>query len=175
MSDAGQVYGRVWKFGDDVNTDLIIPGKYLEDYDPKHLAAHAMEGASKVFATTVKQGDIILAGRNFGCGSSREQAVIALRACGIRAIVAESFARIFYRNAINLGLLVMLSSNAKDVVEEGQQVTIDLVNHLVISKGGASLNFEPIPSHLQKILDAGGMVPYVQKRLEERKLGYGNG
>ena len=172
MSDGERVFGRVWKFGDDVNTDLIIPGKYLENYDPTHLAAHAMEGVSRAFAKNVKKGDIIFAGRNFGGGSSREQAVIALKACGIKAIVARSFARIFYRNAINLGLPVVLSSEAKDVVEEGQEVTIDLVDHRVILKGGAFVTLEPIPAHVQKILDSGGLIPYVQRRLEERQLGH---
>src|SRR5512137_1916542 len=106
--------GRVWKFGDDINTDLIIPGKYLENYDPVHLAAHAMEGASKDFAKNVSKGDIVLAGLNFGCGSSREQAAIALKHAGIAAIIAKSFARIFYRNAINLGLPVLKSEDAFD-------------------------------------------------------------
>lgn len=171
MSDGGRIFSRVWKFGDDVNTDLIIPGKYLDDYDPNHLAAHAMEGASKGFAMNVRKGDIIVAGRNFGCGSSREQAVIALKACGIRAIIAKSFARIFYRNAINLGLTVMASSDANEVVEEGQHVTIDLEDYRVILKDGTSANLEPIPAHVRRILDVGGLVPYVQKRLEDRQLG----
>ena len=98
--------------------------------------------------------------------------MIALKACGIKAIVARSFARIFYRNAINLGLPVVLSSEAKDVVEESQEVTIDLVDHRVILKGGASVTLEPIPAHVQKILDSGGLIPYVQRRLEERQLGH---
>ena len=120
--------GRVWRFGDDVNTDLIIPGKYLDIYDPAHLAAHAMEGANKEFASGVKKGDIIVAGANFGCGSSREQAVIALKHAGVSAVVAKSFARIFYRNAINLGLPVVTSKEAVDSVRDGEIAVLDLTS-----------------------------------------------
>jgi 3-isopropylmalate/(R)-2-methylmalate dehydratase small subunit len=157
---------RVWLFGDDVNTDAIIPGRYLDNYDPEHLAAHAMEGTSREFAKSVSQGDIIVAGRNFGCGSSREQAVIALARAGVKAVVAKSFARIFYRNAVNLGLFVMTSKDAADLFVDGDEARLDLRNNSLMSAdGGRSAVLAPIPEHVKKILDAGGLVPYVKARL----------
>ena len=163
------VQRRVWKFGDDVNTDLIISGKYLDNYDPAHIASHAMEGANKDFAAGVRQGDIIVAGANFGCGSSREQAVTALKHSGVEAVVARSFARIFYRNAINLGLLVVASPNAANVFQDGDVVSLDLAGHrLVSSKGDRSADLEPVPAHVKKILDEGGLVPFIKKKLEQR-------
>jgi 3-isopropylmalate/(R)-2-methylmalate dehydratase small subunit len=156
---------RVWKFGDDINTDLIIPGRYLDNYDSSHLAAHAMEGASKDFAENVSTGDIIVAGKNFGCGSSREQAVIALKHAGVSVVVAGSFARIFYRNAINLGLPVMLSRDAHEELENGDRVEVDLEGLTVKGPGRRISNLEPLPDHLQEILDCGGLVPYIKARL----------
>ena len=156
---------RVWKFGDDVNTDLIIPGRYLDNYDSSHLAAHAMEGASKDFAKNVSTGDIIVAGKNFGCGSSREQAVIALKHAGVSVVVAESFARIFYRNAINLGLPVMLSRDAHEELEDGDRVVVDLEGLTVKGSGRRVSTLEPLPAHLEEILDCGGLVPYIKARL----------
>jgi 3-isopropylmalate/(R)-2-methylmalate dehydratase small subunit len=161
------VRGRVWKFGNDVNTDLIIPGKYLDSYDPASLAAHAMEGANKDFASGVKSGDIIVAGANFGCGSSREQAVVALKHAGVSAIVAKSFARIFYRNAINLGLPVVTSRDAVDSLRDGEVVAFDLNASSLTPetrKGGVTL--QPIPPHVKKILDSGGLVPYIKTKLQ---------
>jgi len=161
--------GRVWKFGDDVNTDLIISGKHLDSYDPTHLASHAMEGANKDFASGVRQGDIIIAGANFGCGSSREQAVMALKHSGVEAVIARSFARIFYRNAINLGLTVVVSPNAADVFHDGDSVALDLPGHrLVSSTGNRPADLEPVPAHVKMILDEGGLVPFIKKRLKER-------
>jgi 3-isopropylmalate dehydratase small subunit len=160
--------GRVWKFGDDVNTDLIIPGKYLEDYDPAHLAAHAMEGARKEFAKGVSKGDIIVAGRNFGCGSSREQAVIALKQSGVAAVVASSFARIFYRNSINLGLPVLISNDAVDLFSDGEGAFVD-ERGLFSLDGKKKASIEPIPDHLRKILGKGGLVPYIKMRLERER------
>ena len=158
--------GRIWKFGDDVNTDLIIPGKYLDNYDPAHLASHAMEGASKVFASRVEKGDIIVAGANFGCGSSREQAVIALKHAGVVAIIAKSFARIFYRNSINLGLLVVISKDAHDVFEEGESAVLDLDESMLSSENGRKTAMtEPVPDHVKGILEQGGLVPFIKARL----------
>jgi 3-isopropylmalate/(R)-2-methylmalate dehydratase small subunit len=158
--------GRVWKFGDDVNTDLIIAGKYLECYDPAHLAAHAMEGANKEFASGVKKGDIIVAGANFGCGSSREQAVMALKHAGVSAVVAKSFARIFYRNAINLGLPVVISTDAADSLRDSEVVALDLASSSLTTEGGkGKVILEPIPLHVKKILDCGGLVPYIKAKL----------
>lgn len=158
---------RAWRFGDDVNTDLIIPGKYLDNYDPAHLAAHAMEGANKEFASGVSNGDIIVAGANFGCGSSREQAVTALKHAGVRAVVAKSFARIFYRNAVNLGLTVVVSPDASDIVHEGDLVYFDPEGGALSSADGLlRARLEPVPEHLKRILDKGGLVPYIKDRLK---------
>jgi 3-isopropylmalate/(R)-2-methylmalate dehydratase small subunit len=158
----------VWKFGDDVNTDLIIPGRYLDNYDPAYLAAHAMEGASKEFAKNVSKGDIIVAGKNFGCGSSREQAVIALKHAGISAVVAKSFARIFYRNAINLGLPALISEQAFDAFKDGDRVRIE-GDSVTSSDGKKTASIEPIPEHILKILDQGGLVPYIKNRLRQER------
>ncbi len=159
---------RIWRIGDDVNTDLIISGKYLDSYDPTHLASHALESACPSFSKRVKGGDIIIAGKNFGCGSSREQAVVALRHCGIAAIIAESFARIFYRNAINLGLVVIVSTDATRVFEDGDLANLDLSSHrLVRASDGKEAALEPVPPHIKRILDEGGLVPYVVKKLRK--------
>lgn len=161
--------GRVWKFGDDVNTDLIIPGKYLDSYDPAHLAAHAMEGASKTFAKAVSKGDIIVAGNNFGCGSSREQAAIAIKSAGIAAVVAKSFARIFYRNAVNLGLAVVVSADARDIFEDGDIALLDFDASVIISGDGSkSAGLEEVPAHVRAILDEGGLIPYLRRKLALR-------
>lgn len=158
--------GRVWKLGDDVNTDMIIPGRYLDRYDAKHLASHALEGVLKDFASRVRLGDVIMAGRNFGCGSSREQAVIALKEAGVSAVVAKSFARIFYRNAINLGLLVVLSDSAADTFSDGDAVVVDLGAKVVRSSDGAKIaTLEEVPERAAAILQAGGLVPYIKSRI----------
>jgi len=157
--------GRVWKFGDDVNTDLIIPGRYLSKYDEAHLAEHAMEGLSESFAKEVTPGDIIVAGRNFGCGSSREQAVMVLKRSGVAAIAAKSYARIFYRNSINLGLHVFESDDANDAFSDGDKVSLDLVGHTLLSLDGArTARLKEIPHHARKILDSGGLVPHLKER-----------
>ena len=159
---------RVWIFGDDVNTDLIIPGRYLDNYDPAHLASHAMEGANKDFAARVSEGDIIVAGRNFGCGSSREQAVIALKRSGIQAIVARSFARIFYRNAINLGLHVIVSGTADSVFKDGDSAVLEVEAGTLASIDGYKIApLDKIPEHLRAILDHGGLIPHVKAKLEK--------
>ena len=158
--------GRLWKFGDDVNTDLIIPGRYLDNYDPSHLAKHAMEGASKVFAAGVRPGDVIVAGRNFGCGSSREQAVVALKTAGVSTVVAKSFARIFYRNAVNLGLAVVESDDACEVFEDGETVAVDTASGYLRSEGGERrAELKRVPESVRAILEAGGLVPYLKARV----------
>ena len=162
--------GRVWVFGDDINTDLIIPGRYLDRYDPKHLAAHAMEGARKDFAKQVREGDLVVAGRNFGCGSSREQAVIALKEAGVSAVLAVSFARIFYRNAINLGLPVVVSPDASSILADGDRAMLDLSSGVVVKAGGAAkVRLESIPDMAREILDHGGLVPHVRARMKAGK------
>ncbi len=161
--------GRVWKFSDDVNTDLIIPGRYLDNYDPAHLAAHAMEGVSKEFSSKVSKGDVIVAGKNFGCGSSREQAVMALRHAGVGAVVATSFARIFYRNAVNLGLPVMISKDARIRLREGVTVRVDpSAGSISVPGDTVGISIEPMPEHVARILECGGLVPYVKAKLGSR-------
>jgi len=158
--------GRAWKLGDNVNTDMIIPGRYLDRYDPKHLAAHALEGACKEFASGVRPGDVVIAGRNFGCGSSREQAVIALKESGVSAVIARSFARIFYRNAVNLGLLVITSSSAADVFEDGDKVSVDMGARVLRSDDGTRVApVDEIPERAAAVLGAGGLMPYIRSRL----------
>ena len=157
---------RIWLFGDDVNTDLIIPGRYLDSYDPAHLASHAMEGANKNFAAGVKKGDIIVAGRNFGCGSSREQAVIALQHSGVQTVVARSFARIFYRNAVNLGLRVIVSGTADSVFKDGDSAVLEVeAGTLASIDGSKTAALDKIPEHVRTILDQGGLVPFIKSKL----------
>jgi 3-isopropylmalate dehydratase small subunit len=160
---------RIWLFGDDVNTDLIIPGRYLDSYDPAHLASHAMEGANKDFASGVSEGDIIVAGRNFGCGSSREQAVIALKRSGVQAIIARSFARIFYRNAINLGLRVVVSGTADSVFKDGDSAVLEVeAGTLVSIDGTKTAILDKIPEHVRIILDHGGLIPHIKAKLGKK-------
>jgi len=160
---------RIWLFGDDVNTDLIIPGRYLDSYDPAHLASHAMEGANKDFAAGVREGDIIVAGKNFGCGSSREQAVIALKRSGVQAIIARSFARIFYRNAINLGLRVIVSGTADSVFKDGDSAVLEVEAGTLASLDGSKMAaLDKIPEHVKVILDHGGLIPHVKAKLGKK-------
>jgi len=158
--------GKVWKFGDDISTDLIIPGKYkFKTIDLDELAKHAMEGADPSFASKVSKGDIIVAGKNFGCGSSREQAPLVLKHAGIAAVIAKSFARIFYRNAINIGLPVIESKEAFDKISEGDVIEVDLQNGLLkVERTGEVLKFKPIPDFLMAILSDGGLVEHYKKR-----------
>ncbi len=159
------ISGRAWKFGDHINTDLIIPGRYLDDYHIPNLAKHVMEDVDPDFARKVQKGDVIVAGRNFGCGSSREQAPAALKAAGVAAVVAVSFARIFYRNAINVGLPVVICPEANDVVIEGEVIEVDLEEGVLRTSAHKELKFKPLPPFLREILDEGGLVPYARKKL----------
>jgi len=152
--------GRVWRFGDDVDTDAIIPGRFLTLYDPRELAKHAFEGTRDDFAPGTKEGDLIVAGRNFGCGSSREHAPLALKGAGIRVIVARSFARIFYRNAINSGMLPLVCARAGEI-REGAVAELNLEEGFV-SVGGERYELEPVPGFLREIVDAGGLVEYAR-------------
>lgn len=165
---SGKIKGRVWKFGDNIDTDLNIPGKYLELVDHREMAKHAMEGIDPDFPEKVRQGDIIVGGRNFGCGSSREHAPLALKYAGISAVVVESFARIFYRNAINIGLPAVECPGITGIVEEGDVITLDLEKGLVenVDKG-SSLEFNPLPGFMMRVLDEGGLVPYLKKHIDE--------
>lgn len=156
------IRGKVWRFGDHVNTDLIIAGRYLDNYDISSLASHVMEDLDPDFASRVQKGDIIVAGRNFGCGSSREQAPLALREAGVSAVVAESFSRIFYRNSINVGLVLVTSPEASSI-EEGTELSIDLRSGSMEAEG-QEMSFAPLPDSLLEILEAGGLVPWMRTR-----------
>ncbi len=160
------ISGKVWKYGDHVNTDLIIPGRYLDNYDPQHLAAHALEDLDPLFARGVQMGDIILAGRNFGCGSSREQAPLALRSAGVSAVIAGSVARIFYRNAINVGLPIIICPEAGRILNNGDIAELDLATGTLRNRSmGGEVHFTPLPSFLMDILGSGGLVPHMRRRL----------
>ena len=161
------IRGRVCKFKDDVDTDQIIPARYLVTTDPKELAKHVMEDADPTFPSKVKEGDILVAGKNFGCGSSREHAPLAIKGAGIAAVVAESFARIFFRNAINLGLLIIESPEAAREAEEGDILEID-INQGVIRNVTKNKEYKikPLPENLQAILKAGGLMEYAKEKIK---------
>ncbi|MGH2806002.1 MAG: 3-isopropylmalate dehydratase small subunit [Actinomycetota bacterium] len=159
---------KAWVFGDHVDTDVIIPARYLTTSDPDELAAHAMEGVDPDFPTKVNPGDVVVAGENFGCGSSREHAAIALRAAGVAAVVAPSFARIFFRNAINTGLPVLVSRDAAGVIEDGHEVRLDVERGVITDIAlGREFRAEPLPEAVRDIVAAGGLVPWVRRRLAQ--------
>ena len=155
---------RAWVFGEDISTDLIIPGQYLINRDPESLAEHAMEGADPSFADEVREGDILIAGKNFGCGSSREHAPIALRAAGVSGIIAETFARIFYRNAINQGIPLLVVDGIQEEFDTGDEVEVDWENGIVknVTKG-KSFEADPLPDLLKEIVGAGGLLEYLKE------------
>jgi 3-isopropylmalate/(R)-2-methylmalate dehydratase small subunit len=160
-----KITGRVWKYGDDVNTDVIFPGKYTYSIsDRKEMAQHALEDLDPTFVEKVQPGDIIVAGKNWGCGSSREQAVICLKEAGVAAIVARSFARIYFRNCINEGLPIV-TCHAVDSVEAGEEITIDFEIGTVTTPR-AEYTIPALAPSVMRILDAGGLVPYVQQKIE---------
>lgn len=156
---------RVWKYGDNVNTDVIFPGKYTYtiSHDPAELARHALEDLDPSFADGARAGDVIVAGRNWGNGSSREQAVTCLVAAGVHAIIAKSFARIYYRNAINNGLLVIACPQLVDHVESGDWIEINM-DAAQILLNGCAFSFSSLPEQVRRILDAGGIIPYLQRQ-----------
>jgi 3-isopropylmalate/(R)-2-methylmalate dehydratase small subunit len=155
---------RVWKFSDNIDTDAIIPGRYLIHNDPGVLARHAFEGTRNEFAGQVREGDVIVAGRNFGCGSSREHAPLALTGAGIRVIIARSFARIFYRNAVNVGILPVVCDGA-DEIPDGAEITVNIGSRY-IEAGGRHYPIEPVPDFMQDIINAGGLVAYARELKE---------
>jgi 3-isopropylmalate/(R)-2-methylmalate dehydratase small subunit len=162
--------GRVWSFGDDIDTDAIIPARYLNTSDPKELAAHCMEDADCNFVEKAVPGDIIVAGKNFGCGSSREHAPIAIKEAGISCVIAESFARIFYRNAINIGLPILESPEAAAFLKEGQQVEVNLEKgeiHEITS--GRRFTAVAFPPFMQEIMAKGGLINYVKEKVAKGK------
>jgi 3-isopropylmalate dehydratase small subunit len=160
------IRGRVWKFGDDVDTDAIIPARYLNTSDPRELAAHLMEDADPDFPGKVRAGDIILAGRNFGCGSSREHAPIAIKAAGVGAVVAGSFARIFYRNAFNIGLPIFESSELVGGAEEGDEIEINADDGTITNKSRSRKFWaKPIAPFMQELIEAGGLIEWTRKKI----------
>ena len=161
--------GTCWKYGADINTDLIIAGRYLNTTDPKILAGHCMEDLDPHFAAGVKPGDIILADKNFGCGSSREHAPLALKAAGITCVVARSFARIFYRNAFNLGLPVIVCPEAYENSHTGDELEISLEKGIISNlTRGTRFSAEPIPEFMREIISRGGLMQYVASTREKR-------
>lgn len=165
------IKGETWRFGDNIDTDAIIPARYLNTSDPQELARHVMEDADRSFPEKVNIGDIIVAGRNFGCGSSREHAPIAIKAAGIQAVVAKSFARIFYRNAFNIGLPIFESEEASERISEGDEIEIDADTGIIknLSKG-EEYHAKPIPPFMQELITAGGLIEWTRKRLEVEKI-----
>jgi len=160
-----EIVGRVWKYGDDVNTDVIFPGKYTYTASGRdEIARHALEDLDPTFVDGVQPGDIIVAGRNWGCGSSREQAATCLAFNGVGALIAASFGRIFYRNALNNGLMAIASPQASQAIQPGETVRIDLDRHLIICQAG-EIEFPPLSPSVMRIVEAGGLVPYVKARL----------
>jgi 3-isopropylmalate/(R)-2-methylmalate dehydratase small subunit len=163
------MHGKVWKFGDDVDTDAIIPARYLNTSDAMELARHVMEDADPTFPGKVTQGDIIVALKNFGCGSSREHAPIAIKEAGISCVIAHSFARIFYRNAVNIGLPILESPDAAEKLREGDTVTVDLLCGVILNEAtGETYQAAPFPPFMRAIMERGGLIPYVQWRLQNR-------
>jgi 3-isopropylmalate/(R)-2-methylmalate dehydratase small subunit len=159
-----KIKGKVWKFGEDINTDVIIPARYLNTSDPAELAKHCMEGADPDFSKKIKPGDIIVAGKNFGCGSSREHAPIALKAAGIGCVIASSFARIFYRNAFNMGLLIFESNESAEALKEGDEVEVDAdTGEIRDLTTGDVFKAQPIPPFMQELISDGGLIPHVLK------------
>ena len=161
--------GRAWKVGHDVDTDLIIAARYLNTHDPAILASHCFEDLDAGLIKKIKPGDILIAGKNFGCGSSREHAPIAIKHAGFNCIVAESYARIFYRNAINIGLPIIVAPEAARLVGAGEELEIDPKSGTIKSvTTGRSYEGEPFPAFMMEILTAGGLVPYVKGKVAAR-------
>ena len=161
--------GKVHKFGDDVNTDLICPARYLNTSDPAELASHCMEDADPDFLDKMHPGDIIVGGRNFGCGSSREHAPVAIKTAGISCVVAKSFARIFFRNAVNIGLPIVVSPDAADDAQTGDEMAVDLaagqVTNLTRRK---TYPVPPFPGEMRRIIEAGGLMAFVKQTLARK-------
>jgi len=159
--------GRVWKYGDNVDTDAIIPARYLNMSLPEELAEHCMEDIDAGFAGSVQPGDIIVGGDNFGCGSSREHAPLAIKGAGVSCVIANSFARIFYRNAINIGLPILECAEAVAETEKGDELTVDLTAGTITNaRTGKTYRTSPLPEFVMGIVEAGGLVPYTRERLQ---------
>ena len=158
--------GKVWRYGDNIDTDVIIPARYLNSFDPKDLAAHCMEDSDEhqdaPFAANVAEGDILVGGKNFGCGSSREHAPIAIKAAGVSCVIAETFARIFYRNAINIGLPIIECPEASKGIDDGDEVEVDFDSGMIYNRTkGTQFKGQAFPEFMQKIIKAEGLVNYI--------------
>ena len=157
--------GKVFKYGDNVDTDVIIPARYLNSSDPTELATHCMEDIDKSFVDRVSKGDIIVATKNFGCGSSREHAPIAIKAAGVSCVIAETFARIFYRNAINIGLPIIECAEASEAIKDGDEVSVDFDSGIITDiTTGETFKGQAFPPFMQGLIDAGGLVNYINNR-----------
>lgn len=157
--------GKVWKFGDHVDTDVIIPARYLNSTDPKELASHCMEDIDESFAGGVKEGDIMVGGWNFGCGSSREHAPIAIQASGVSCVIAASFARIFYRNSINIGFPILECPEASTAINAGDIISVDTKTGVIIDETtGESFQAKPFPEFIENIIERGGLLPYLKEK-----------
>ncbi len=157
------IKGRVWKFGDHIDTDLIIPARFLNNADPSVFSKHCFEDARPEFAREVKEGDVVVAGVNFGCGSSREHAPLAIKTLGVRAVIAASFARIFYRNAFNIGLPLIQCAEAYENLSDGARITIDLDGGIIETSNGLRVQIQTIPDFMMELIMAGGLVEYIKK------------
>ncbi|MEA4900804.1 3-isopropylmalate dehydratase small subunit [Desulfitobacterium sp.] len=156
---------KAWRFGDDVDTDVIIPARYLNKTSHKHLAAHCMEDVDASFAEAVQVGDVIVGGKNFGCGSSREHAPLAIKSAGVQVVIAESFARIFYRNSLNIGLPILECSEAARGIQAGDDVSVNLETGEILNvTQGTRFQARPFPPFMQELIKAGGLIPYIKGR-----------
>ena len=156
--------GTAWKFGNDIDTDIIVPGRYLIYTDEKRLSQHCMEGLDAEFNEKCKKGDFIVAGTNFGCGSSREHAPIAIKGVGVAAVIAESFARIFYRNATNVGVPLLEAPGITEIVEDGEEIEVDMENGTITSMNGKTITFKKLPPFMLEILEQGGLIEYLKNK-----------
>ncbi len=160
-----QAEGTVFKYGDNVDTDVIIPARYLNTSVPEELAAHCMEDIDKTFVGRVKKGDIIVAGKNFGCGSSREHAPIAIKAAGVSCVIAPTFARIFYRNAINIGLPIIECPDAAAAIQDGDRVKVDFTSGVIMDEtSGKAFQGQSFPEFMQEIINANGLINYINEK-----------
>jgi 3-isopropylmalate dehydratase small subunit len=162
--------GRVWKFGDNIDTDAIIPARYLTTSDPKELAAHCMEDADPNFVAKMKKSDIILGGENFGCGSSREHAPISIKAAGISCVVAKSFARIFYRNSFNMGLPIFESSELVEAINEGEEIIVDSARGTItVTSSNKVFSINSIPPFMEELIADGGLMKHIAKKRDQNE------
>ncbi len=160
------ISGNAWKYGDDIDTDVIIPARYLNTSDPAELAEHCLEDLDENFADDVEKGDLLVAGENFGCGSSREHAPLAIKGAGVSCVIAVSFARIFYRNAINIGLPILESRQAAENIEEGDKVEVDVDTGIIHNiTADEKYRVDPFPPFIQELIEAGGLIAYTKRKV----------